>query len=103
MQRNPYTRLSHIYIRLIRGYSPSASEALERILNTHGARAAYHAALGLALLARKVKHEGCIDPDELYTYHLNDTPEVLPLYHRAVEGLSSDIQQARHEERSETV
>jgi hypothetical protein len=92
MTRNPYARLSQIYIRLIRGYSPSASEALGRILNTYGPRAAYYAGLGLALLARKAKHQGYLDQDELYAHHLSDMPEVLPLYHEAVDGLSSDMQ-----------
>lgn len=91
MTKNPYEKLAHIYIRLVRGYSPTASGELEKIRAAYGARAAYYAALGLALLARKVKFEGTIDPQELYTHHLADSPEVLPLYHRAVEGLSSDL------------
>lgn len=92
MNRNPYTRLSQIYIRLIRGYSPHASQALEEILNTYGPRATYCAALGLASLARRAKETGGIDSIELDTHHLSDMPEVLPLYHEAVKGLSSDVQ-----------
>jgi hypothetical protein len=92
MNRNPYSRLSHIYIRLIRGYSPHASQALENILNTHGPRAAYCAALGLASLARRAKEGDRLDFTEVDTHHLADMPEVLPLYHEAVKGLSSDVQ-----------
>jgi hypothetical protein len=92
MPGNPYERLSYIYIRLVRGYSPQASEALEKILQSYGPRAAYCAALGVTLLLRKAKQQGYIDPCESYTHHLNDMPEVMPLYHMAVEGLSSDMQ-----------
>jgi hypothetical protein len=103
MPRNPYERLAHIYIRLIRGYSPTASQTLETILNVHGPRAAYYAALGLALLARKAKLDGSFDPCDLHTHHLDNLPEVLPLYHKAVEGLVHDIKEIGSRAYSETV
>ena len=103
MNRNPYTRLSYIYIRLIRGYSAHASEALEKILNSHGPRATYYAALGLARLAHRAKDEGGIDSADLDTHHLSDMPEVQPLYHEAVDVLLSDMEQVKLRQLSTSV
>jgi len=103
MNRNPYTRLSHIYIRLIRSYSPAASQALEKILNTHGPRATYYAALGLARLANRAKGDAKIDSDEFYAHHLSDMPEVMPLYQEAAGVLLSDMGQVKVNDLSTSV
>jgi hypothetical protein len=76
---------------------------LEKILVTYGPRAAYHAALGLAQLARRAKDEGGIDSTAIDPHQLSDLPDVLPLYYQIADLLLSDLDQVKVRALSTTV
>lgn len=92
MQKNPHEKLAHIYMRLVRTYSPDASRELETIYAVYGSRAAYYASQALAVMLGRVKRNVGVDPMEMVNQQLADSPEVLQLYHKAFAALTSDMQ-----------
>jgi hypothetical protein len=92
MNTNAYAKLTHVYIRLVRGYSPGASSEIENIYHLYGARAAYQAALSLSLLVNRVKRHNPIDLSELSTRNLDAVPEAIPLFQKAAAALAKDLE-----------
>lgn len=91
MQKDTHEKLAHIYMRLVRTYSPSASSELETIYALYGSRAAYYASQALAIMLGRVKSNVVVDPMELVNQQLADAPEAIRLYRKAFAALTNDI------------
>lgn len=88
-----YEKHVRVFMRLVRGYSPTAAAELEDIYATYGAQAAYHAAVALSLLVGRMKRHDCLDPVSLSNDYLTELPGALDLYHKAAAALTHDLQQ----------
>lgn len=80
-----YDEVVSLYIRVIRGDSPGAADAIEQIRITCGARAALRATLAMTLVKIEDQRHHPIPDFSRFGYMLVDYPQALPLLEQAIQ------------------